>query len=151
MGGPRGTNYSAVGTTFGGTTYSMTVRSWHSQRAYESEHLEKCLYRAASLVPRPSRSQLLVNYLQLHGSMAFQSSLQNLNTIGHSLLQISKFWVYPKQNKPITLKNDDIMTKYFFLLVEFKICWPMWHSSPHQHWWLEFSRDLECSYGSMLG
>jgi len=54
--------------------------------------------------------------------MAFQShelSLQNLNAIGQSLLQISKFrssTVYSNQNKPITLKNDDIMTKYFFAI-----------------------------------
>jgi len=58
----------------------------------------------------------------LCGSLAFQShelSLQNLNAIGQSLLQISKFrssTVYSNQNKPITLKNDDIMTKYFFAI-----------------------------------
>jgi len=37
--------------------------------------------------------------------------------IGQSLLQISKFRssaIYSKQNKPITLKNDDIATKCFF-------------------------------------
>jgi len=54
--------------------------------------------------------------------MAFQShepSLQNLNAIGQLLLQISKFrssTVYYNQNKPITLKNGNIMTKYFFAI-----------------------------------
>jgi len=71
------------------------------------------------------RGKGLVNYLQLARAdlcMAFEShelSLQNLNAIGQSLLQISKFrssTVYSNQDKPITSKNDDIMTIYFFAI-----------------------------------
>ena len=51
------------------------------------------------------RGKDLVNYLQLaqiSGIQFHELSLQNLNAIGQSLLQI--------------LKNDDIMTKYFFAI-----------------------------------